>query len=41
MPIIELGGLQKFSLPKYWASELPTLRTTALNDLDILVPMMP
>jgi len=31
MPIIKLGGLQKFYHQKQWASELPTLRTTDLK----------
>ncbi len=31
MPIIKLDGLQKFSHLKQWASELPTLRSTALE----------
>jgi len=31
MPIIRLGGPQKFSHLKYWASELPMLRTTNLK----------
>jgi hypothetical protein len=32
MPIIKLGGQQKFSHLKKWASELPSLRTTDLYD---------
>ena len=31
MPIIKVGGPQKFSHLKQWASELPKLRTTDLN----------
>jgi len=31
MPTIKLGGPQKFSHLKWWASDPPTLRTTALE----------
>jgi hypothetical protein len=31
MPIIKLGGPQKFPQLKEWATELPTLRTTSLK----------
>jgi len=31
MPIIKLGGPQKFSHMKKWASEFPALRTTDLE----------
>jgi len=32
MPIVKLGGLQKFSHLKLWAFELPILRTTDLEE---------
>jgi len=34
IPIIKLGGPQKFSQLKWWASDPSTLRTTALGDLN-------
>jgi len=41
MPIIKPGGPQKFSHLKYWAAELPTLRTTALQSMIFFLIIKP